>query len=112
MKSRAIPYKNYSWEAREYLREKTIGKRVCVGPGQQRGGGVRSRVPGAHAHGNTERQVMDGLWTEARRQQKQSNDPHNNQHNAQYANYWAPLTRKRHITPHPAQPQHTNDGAP
>ena len=26
----------------------------------------------------------------------------------QYANYWAPLTRKRHIPPHPAQPQHTN----
>ena len=30
----------------------------------------------------------------------------------QYANYWAPLTRKRHIPPHPAQPQHTNNGAP
>ena len=23
----------------------------------------------------------------------------------QYANYWAPLTRKRHIPPHPAQPR-------
>ena len=41
-----------------------------------------------------------------------SNNPGNNQHNPQYANYWAPLTRKRHIPPHPAQPQHTNDGAP
>ena len=30
----------------------------------------------------------------------------------QYANYWAPLTRKRHIPPHPAQPQHTNHWAP
>ena len=30
----------------------------------------------------------------------------------QYANYWAPLTRKRHIPPHPAQPQHTNYWAP
>ena len=29
----------------------------------------------------------------------------------QYANYWAPLTRKRHILPHPAQPRHTNDWA-
>ena len=29
----------------------------------------------------------------------------------QYANYWAPLTRKRHIPPHPAQPQHTNHWA-
>ena len=26
----------------------------------------------------------------------------------QYANYWAPLTRKRHILSHPAQPQHAN----
>ena len=47
-----------------------------------------------------------------RGQQKQSNDPHNNQHNPQYANYWAPLTRKRHIPPHPAQPQHTDRWAP
>ena len=29
---------------------------------------------------NTARQVMDGLWTEARGQQKQSNDPRNSQH--------------------------------
>ena len=35
-----------------------------------------------------------------------------NQHNPQYANYWAPLTRKRHIPPHPAQPRHPNDWAP
>ena len=45
-------------------------------------------------------------------QQKQSNDPQNNQHNPQYTNYRAPLTRKRHIPPHPAQPRHTNDWAP
>ena len=31
---------------------------------------------------------------------------------SQYANYWAPLTRKRHIPPHSAQPQHTNYWAP
>ena len=30
----------------------------------------------------------------------------------QYANYWAPLTRKRYIPPHSAQPQHTNHWAP
>ena len=30
----------------------------------------------------------------------------------QYANYWAPLTHKRHTPPHPAPPRHTNDGAP
>ena len=34
------------------------------------------------------------------------------QHNPQYANYWASLTRKRHIPSHPAQPRHTNDWAP
>ena len=53
---------------------------------------------------------MDGLWTEVCGRQKQSNDPHNNQHNPQYANYWALLTRKR-PPPHPAQPRHTDDGA-
>ena len=30
----------------------------------------------------------------------------------QYANYWAPLTRKRHTMPHSAQPQHTKYWAP
>ena len=30
----------------------------------------------------------------------------------QYANYWAPLTRKQHIPPRPAQPRHTNHWAP
>ena len=30
----------------------------------------------------------------------------------QYANYWAPLTHKRHSPPHPAQPRHTNHWAP
>ena len=45
-------------------------------------------------------------------QQKQSNDPRNNQHDPRYANYWAPLTRRRHILPHPAQPWHPNHWAP
>ena len=72
----------------------------------------RNRAFGPHAHGNAERQAMNGLWTEARGQQTQSNDPGNNQHNPQYANDWALLTRKRHIPPHPAQPRRTNDWAP
>ena len=33
-----------------------------------------------------------------------------NQYNPQYANYWVPLTRKRHILPHSAQPRHTKTG--
>ena len=40
----------------------------------------RNRAPGPHAHRNTARQAMDGLWTEARGQQKQSKDPGKNQH--------------------------------
>ena len=75
-------------------------------------GGGRSRARGAHAHGHTATQVVDGLWTEAHGQQKQSNDPGNNRHNPRYANYWAPLTRQRHIPPHPVQPRHTNYWAP
>ena len=77
--------------------------------GWSRGGGGRGVT---RPHRNTARQAMDGLWTEARGQQKQSNDPGNNQHIPQYANYWAPLTRRRHTIPHPAQPQHTNHWAP
>ena len=61
----------------------------------------RNRAPGPHR--NTARQAMDGLWTEARGQQTQSNDPANNQHNPQYANYWAPRTRKRHQQEHRPQ---------
>ena len=37
--------------------------------------------------GNAARRVVDGLRTEVWGQRKQSNDPHNNQHNPQYANY-------------------------
>ena len=82
------------------------------GPGKGRNLRRRNRAPGLHAHGNASRQVVDGLRTEVCGQQKQSKDPHNNQHDPQYANYWAPLTCKRHSPPHPAQPRHTNDGAP
>ena len=38
----------------------------------------RNRAPGPHAHRTTARQAMDGLWTEACGQQKQSKDPGNN----------------------------------
>ena len=56
------------------------GPVVRVG-GDGRDSAWRNRTPGPHAHRTTARQAMDGLWTEARGQQKQSNDPHNNQHN-------------------------------
>ena len=53
------------------------------------------------------RPVDRGVWTAktVKRPQQQPAHP-------QYANYWAPLTRKRHIPPHSAQPPHTNDWAP
>ena len=48
-----------------------------------------------------------GAWTAktVKRPRQQPAQP-------QYANYWAPLMRKRHTMPHPAQPQHTNHWAP
>ena len=47
--------------------------------------------------------VDRGAWTTktVKRPRQQPAQP-------QYANYWAPLTRKRHTMPHSAQPQHTN----
>ena len=53
-------------------------------------GPVRSRAHGAHAHRNTERQIVDILRTEVCGQQKQSNNPYNNQHNVNM-----PTTRRR-----------------
>ena len=43
---------------------------------------------------------------------KTVNRPRQQPAHPQYANYWAPLTRKRHTMPHPAQPWHTNHWAP
>ena len=48
-----------------------------------------------------------GAWTT-----KTVKRPRQQPAHPQYANYWAPLTRKRHIPPHSAQPQHTNYWAP
>ena len=53
------------------------------------------------------RPVDRGVWTAktVKRPRQQPTHP-------QYANYWAPLTRKRHTMPHSAQSQHTNYWAP
>ena len=74
-------------------------------------GRVGGSHPGPHAHGNTARQAMDGLWTEAHGRQKQSNDPGNNQHNPKYTNYWAPLTRKAHPATFSTAPTHQRLGS-
>ena len=47
--------------------------------------------------------VDRGTWTAKTVKQPGQQPAH-----PQYANYWAPLTRKRHTMPHSAQPQHTN----
>ena len=51
--------------------------------------------------------VDRGAWTA-----KTVKRPRQQPAQSQYANYRAPLTRKRHIPPHPAQPRHTNHWAP
>ena len=51
--------------------------------------------------------VDRGVWTAKTVKQPRQQPAH-----PQYANYWAPLTHKRHILPHSAQPQHTNYWAP
>ena len=53
------------------------------------------------------RPVGRGVWTA-----KTVKRPRQQPAHPQYANYWAPLTRKRHTMPHSAQPQHTNYWAP
>ena len=50
------------------------------------------------------RQPVDrGAWTAKTVKRRRQQPAH-----PQYANYWAPLTHKRHTMPHSAQPQHTN----
>ena len=56
-----------------------------------------------HSEARDGRPVARGAWTAktVKRPRQQPTHP-------QYANYWAPLMRKRHTMPHSAQPQHTN----
>ena len=60
-----------------------------------------------HSEAGYGRPVDRGVGTAQTAKQPRQQPAH-----PQSANYWAPLTRKRHTMPHPAQPQHTNDWAP
>ena len=60
-----------------------------------------------HSEAGYRRPVDRGAWTA-----KTVKRPRQQPAHPQYANYWAPLTRKRHTMPHLAQPQHTNYWAP
>ena len=83
------------------------GKRTYGGrPGQR----VEEQCTWAsqkHSEAGYGRPVDRGAWTA-----KTVKRPPQQPAHPQYANYWAPLTRKRHIPPHPAQPRHTNNWAP
>ena len=60
-----------------------------------------------HSEAGYGRSVDRGAWTA-----KTVKRPRQQPAHPQYANYWVPLTRKRHTMPHSAQPQHTNYWAP
>ena len=71
------------------------------------GGGGNTWAAQKHSEAGYGRPVDRGVWTA-----KTVKRPRQQPAHPQYANYWAPLTRKRHSMPHPAQSQHTNYWAP
>ena len=99
----------FAQQEREPIRGRPAvrGKRTYGGqPGQcmEEQGTWASRTQ-KHSEAGYGQPVDRGAWTantvkRPRQQPAQS----------QYANYWAPLTRKRHTMPHSAQPEHTNYG--
>ena len=60
-----------------------------------------------HSEAGYGRPMDRGVWTA-----KTVKRPRQQPAHPQYANYWAPLTRKRHTMPHSAQSQHANYWAP
>ena len=60
-----------------------------------------------HSEAGYGRPVDRGVWTA-----KTVKRPRQQPAHPQYANYWAPLTRKRHTMPHSAQSQNANYWAP
>ena len=60
-----------------------------------------------HSEAGYGRPVDRGVWTAKTLKRPRQQPAH-----PEYANYWAPLTRKRHTMPHSAQSQHTKYWAP
>ena len=83
------------------------GKRTYGGRPGQRVEEQGTWASQKHSEAGYGRPVDRGVWTAitVKRPRQQPAHP-------QYANYWAPLTRKRHIPPHSAQSQHANYWAP
>ena len=101
------PDELFAQQERESIRGRPAvrGKRTYGGrPGQRvEEQGTWATRTQKHSEAGCGRPVDRGAWTvkTVKRPRQQPAHP-------QYANYWAPLTRKRHTVPHSAQPQHTN----
>ena len=101
----------FAQQEREPIRGRPAvrGKRTYGGrPGQRMGeqGSWASRTQN-HSEAGYGRPVDRGAWTAKTVKLRWQQPAH-----PQYANYWAPLTRKRHTMPHSAQPHHTKYWAP
>ena len=83
------------------------GKRTYGGRPGQRVEEQGTWAAQKHSEAGNGRPVDRGVWTA-----KTVKRPRQQPAHPQYANYWAPLTRKRHTMPHSAQSQHTNHWAP
>ena len=81
------------------------GSHLRTAAGSRRWQGRWRRLRGGG--GGYGRPVDRGVWTA-----KTVKRPRQQPAHPQYANYWAPMTRKRHTMPHSAQSQHTNHWAP
>ena len=85
----------------------TRGKRTYGGRPGQRVEEQGTWAAQKHSEAGDGRPVDRGVWTA-----KTVKRPRQQPAHPQYANYWAPLTRKRHTMPYLAQPQHANYWAP
>ena len=99
----------FAQQEREPIRGRptVMGKRTYGGRPGQRVEEQGTWAAQKHSEAGYGRPVDRGVWTAktVKRPRRQPAHP-------QYANYWAPLTRKRHTMPHSAQSQHTNYWAP
>ena len=99
----------FAQQEREPIRGRPTvrGKRTYGGRPGQRVEEQGTWAAQKHSEAGYGRPVDRGVWTA-----KTVKRPPQQPAHPQYANYWAPLTRKRHTMPHSAQSQHTNYWAP
>ena len=99
----------FAQQEREPIRGRPAvrGKSTCGGRPGQRVEEQDTWASQKHSEAGYGRPVDRGTWTA-----KTVKRPRQQPAHPQYANYCAPLTRKRHTMPHSAQPQHTNHWAP